>query len=272
LDKPAIPTLQGGLPEFLWLYCLPFVVQFSMEDARRPIQFKGSVFDVKALSNATYQSGRLSSKAVLAGISTLFTREDLQREGPANLATRFVKAEMGVGLDEINPRGVELDPDVESARVVTFYAIGAARLPVGERALMTQESLWDAEVFERIITAGLTEQGFQIESTTSMPPCSMAETLLRCTSAGYLEMHRVLSLAKHHYNLASVTLQHPAEGWAELHAQLSDDPDDILILPSFSFAEPVDELQACVRRCCESLGLEFSGAFSVAGPTSSMLQ
>jgi hypothetical protein len=270
-DKPMLPQNGSGVPEFLWLYSLPFVVQFSTRGAERPIQFSEDVFDMEALTQAVYQSGRLSAKAVLGGFPTLFTREDLQRQGAPTLATAAVCVSTGLGQPGLTPGGLEFDSDIECARVATFFVVGTARMPAGERTLMNPSAAWPPEGLERLILAGLTEQGFEVETVTSMAPCSMAETLLRCTSTGHLEFCKVLALAQQHYALTGVSIEHSGEGWAELHATIRGEQDAILILPAFAFVEPRDELQGCIQQCCLDLGIPFKGAFSVALPISSML-
>jgi hypothetical protein len=271
-DKPALPLAPESAPEFLWLYALPVAVQFSEVSAQAPIQIQGLGFEGNSVIEMVYQSGKLNPRAILGGVSPLLTRDDLQKEGPINLSTRFVKAELGLGSNEVKSRGVILDPEVECARVVTYYIVGAARLPIGEKFLITSEESWDASRIEAIILAGLVEQGYLVDGVTSLPPCSMAEALLRCTSIGHLELHKILTLAQKHYNLDSVSLMHPAEGWAEVHGTVRGDPEPILITSPFTFVEPVQELNACVHRCCANLNLSFQGSFSAVGPTSSMIQ
>lgn len=271
-DKPALPICEGSIPEFLWLFSTPFIVQFKEKRTSSDVKLSGKVFDQSAMCEALYQSGRLNPNAILTGMPTLFTREALQRLGPSNLATKFIQTELGLAPEVPTPLGVFLDPEIECARVATFYALASARLPVGEKSLMSGAQEWEPAALERLILSGLTEQGYEVEVVTALPPCSMAESLLRCTNTGTLEMRSILTLAKTYYDLESITLEQPADGWAEIHANLKGDPDSILLIPTFSYVEPAVELQKSVQRCCADLDLSFNGAFAAAVPKSSMLQ
>lgn len=271
-DKPGLPSVPGAAPEFLWLYCLPFVVQFAPECVNAPIQLAAKAFDSDALANAVYQSGGLNSKAVIATSPSLLTRSALQAHAPSSLAAVFVLAELGLGGLVLPPPIVSFVSDIECARVATFFAVGAARLPVGERALIAEGFDWPAATLERLVLAGLAEQGLAIEKVTSMPPCNMAQSVLRCSATGFLEFQAVLKLANEEHPLTGVSIEHSADGWAELHATVLGETEPLLIFPAFSFLEPKDALQDCVQRCCESLGIPFKGVFSAVLPTSSMLQ
>ncbi len=269
-DKPALPSAPGAMPEFLWLFCLPFVVRFGMKDIQQPVLLQGDVVDARSMLHLAAESGWLNPKAVLSGFPALLTREDLHLYGPKNLASLFVHSEMGED-EGLQSMPLVFDDEIESGRVATVYLVGAARLPVGENHLLNKQAEWPAaESMARLVHTGLTECDLEVESVVSYPPCSMAEALFRCAGAGLQEFATVLSLAKEHYGAKDLILRHPMEGMAELTCT-DKDGDEISLLPPFPFIEPKQELQACMRRLCRDLDIEFKGAFSVAVATGSML-
>lgn len=271
-DKPALPQRDAELPEFLWLFVLPFVVKLSAADLTEPKLLQGDVVDAKSILTRVADSGWLNSKSALSAFPTLLTREDLHLYGPKSLAATFVHAERGDD-EGLQPMPVVFDPEIESSRVVTLFLVCASRLPVGEHQLLHRQQEWDGSALGREVVSGLVNQGWAVESATSMPPCSMAEALFRCAGAGVQELGTVLDLAVEHYQSREFVLRYPMEGVAELTAISTEagSEEELVLLPPFQFLEPKGELLACVHRLCKDRGLEFKGAYSVSATTSSML-
>lgn len=266
-DKPAIPAAKGT-EEFLWMFCLPFVVQFSQATAAAPVFVPDALFDGGAVLRAASCEAWFNPEARLSGFPTLLTREDLHLFGPRNLATLFVQAETGQDAP-LQPLPLLLDAEIESARVTTFYMLAAARLPVGETTLLQQHGEWPAQALERYVMAGFAEHGIETERVTSLAPCSMAEALLRSTRVGACEVRAVLELAKVHYGITEVAVQYPLEGMAELVGTAGAEQSYVLCAP-FAFIEPSAELQGCLSKVCQQLGLGFKGGFATAIPAGTM--
>ena len=268
-DKPALPAAdKAGPAEFLWLFCLPFVVQFSPAAAAVPMFLPDALVDGAALLRAASGDAWFNPEARLSGFPTLLTREDLHLYGPRNLATLFVQAETGQDAP-LQPLPLILDSEIESARVTTFYMLAAARLPVGETELLQQRGEWPAQALESHVMAGFAEHGIETERVTSLAPCSMAEALLHSTRVGACELRRVLALAKGHYGITEVAVQYPMEGMAELVGCGEAEQSYVLCSP-FAFIEPSAELQGCLSQVCQQLGLGFKGGFATAIPAGSM--
>lgn len=272
-DKPALPQAPAELPEFLWLFVLPFTVKVSLNNLGQPRLLQGDVVDAKQMLSYVADSGWLNEKGALSAFPTLLTREDFHLYGPKSLAAAFVHAERGDDEEGLQPMPVAFDPDIESSRVVTLFMVCASRMPVGEHQLLYRQEAWDGSVLAREVAGGLVAQGWEVDAVTSMPPCSMAEALFRCAGAGVQELGTVLDLAVEHYGSREIVLRYPMEGMAELTAVCTEPVGDeeLVLLPPFQFLEPKAELQACVQRLCKERGLEFKGAYSVAAMTSSML-
>lgn len=271
-DKPGLPAEDRNLPEFLWLFAVPFLVKFKEEQLSTPVALGSVRLDDRVLTNMSNTTHRFNEKAVLTYFPTLFTREDLQKIGPVSLSTSAVQVELGLATHEVLGGDIFFDEHIESARATILYCVGIARLPIGERGLFEQ-SIWPAQPFEEIIGSALSDAKLQVEKIQGFEPCSMVEALFKCSLAGYCEIKEVLLAAQLEYGVSSVTLELPTSGWAEIHGtQQGAEDEPLLLAPAFSFMEPTSELEKCVLSCCRELGLEFKGSFSVAGPTSSMLQ
>ena len=268
-DKPALPGPVTSLPEFLWLFCLPVVVQFPLSTLTAPLCLPDELFDGKKLLGLVSNSGWVTANACVSGFPTLLSREDIHLYGPRNLAAKFINAELG-GNDSLTPLPVAFDEEIESSRAMTFFIIAAARLQVGEKQLLVREGSWPAQEVEDVVREGFAASGIEVESVTSLPACSMAESLFRCSGAGALEFEKVLELAEAHYGIQQVLVRYPVSGMAELIG-VDKDNEEILLLPPTPFLEPKTELQRCLATICQKRGLEFKGAFSAVIETSSML-
>jgi hypothetical protein len=268
-DKPALPLeTKASTPEFLWLFCLPFVVQFSQASAGASMFLSDALFDGAAVLQDASREAWFNPEARLSGFPTLLTREDMHLLGPQNLATLFVAAETGHDAP-LRPLPLILDSEIESARVTTFFMLVAARLPVGETSLQHQAECWPAERLERHILAGFAEHGIEAERVISLAPCSMSEAVLRSTRVGACEMTRVLALAKEHFGITEVVVLFPLEGMAEL-VGCDETGQSFILCSPFAFIEPCAELQACIEQVCQGLEIEFKGGCATAIPAGAM--
>lgn len=267
-DKPAMPGSDpDALPEFLWIFCIPFVVQFSPEAIKKPIFFSDELFDGRTVLRKMIGNNCLNPKAMVAGFPTLMSREDLHSMGPCNLATAFIQAELG-GTANLQPMPRELDAEVESGRLSTYFMVAAARLPAGEKQLFTGGA-WPGDELANLVTEGMRARGVDVEQVLSLPACSITESLFRCTQVGTTELNRILDLAKELYSIREVELLLPADGMAELSGY--DEAGESFVLCSpFSYVEPKSEVRAWVESLCKDKSLSFTAA-SLAIPTSSMM-
>lgn len=276
LDKVALPQEYDEPQEFLWLFALPFTVQFSLQAVQKPILFEGDLVDGAQLLRILNKTGRINPEAELGMFPILVSKEDLHSYGPQNLSALFLAAETGQEYEGeeafLQPKPLTFDPEIESGRVATLFFICTARLPVGQRELLHSTNEWDSEMLSYLVKYGLQAQGFDVEQVQSLPPCSMAEALLKCTRTGVPELECVLKLAKHHYGVREVKLRFPMSGMAELSMQADEEDEELTLMPPFSFIEPPAELHAAVTRLCEEAGLPFSGAYSTACAPTAMLQ
>lgn len=268
-DKPSLPHEAGEAPEFLWLFALPFVVTFSQAQLSAPVFLEGEAVDANDLLAFTEQAGVLNAKARLRAFSTLFRRDDLHAYGPQGLARAFIDAELG-GESVPQPLPLQLDPELESHRTVVYFAACAARLPVGESQLILKSPVWSSENPAHLVKQGLLQQGLGVEHVQSLPPCSMAEALFHCTGPGLAELESNLLEARRLYGELQVLIKHPMDGFAEINA-VTDTGQEIMLLPSFAFFEPKQELQHCVKALCQQHQLGYKGAYVLASQ-SSMLQ
>lgn len=267
-DKPALPAgAPDALPEFLWLFCLPFTVQFTTDQVRKGLTFPSECFDATAVLRRALQAGYFNDKAMLSGFPTLLARDDLAAMGPWNLATFFIEAEFG-GKLTFTPPARQLDAEIESGRVLTLYMVAAARLTAGERQLFKEGAVWPAEDLARIVAEGLERNGFGVEKVTGHPATSVTESLLRCSQAGAHELQSVMELGKEHYGIKEVVLLQSLDGMADLTGIDEDGEEYVLCLP-FSFAEPWSAVRQLGEMASQQAGLSFKSA-SLAIPTSSM--
>lgn len=267
-DKPAIPAgAIDAMPEFLWLFCLPFTVQFTLEQAARGVALPPELFEGGKVLRRTIQAGCFNDKALLSGFPTLLPHDDLSALGPRNLANFFLQAEFG-GNSAYAPPARRLDPEIESGRVGTYYMVAAARLPVGERQLFKEGPFWPADDLAALVSAGFSKNGFAVEKVTSLEAMSVTESLLRCTKAGVGEMRAVLELAKCHYNIKEAVLLQSLDGMADLTGIDEDGDEYVLTLP-LSYVEPWSAVRTMAEMASQAAGLRFKSA-SLAIPTSSM--
>jgi hypothetical protein len=260
-DKPSLPVESGALPEFLWLFAMPFVVTFSVEQLSRPVLLEGEVFDANALLGCVEESGALNTDAYLRAFSTLLRRDDLHAYGPRGLASTFVQAELGSD-DVPQPLPLLMDEEVESHRTVVYFVPCAARLAVGARHLMNPAMPWCDQAAAEVVRAGLEQQGLEVDMVRSLPPCSMSEALFHCSGSGLAELESNLAEARKLYGELQVLIKHPMDGFAEINA-MNNEGQEIVLLPAFAFVEPQGELQQCVRAICEQHDITFKGAFSL---------
>lgn len=271
-DKPALPAEQPhGTQEFLWLFALPLLVKVKDSQLSSPVCLDG-ISAGRPYLEALLGSGRLNSRGTISILPSFFTRDDIQRLGPIALGRAAIASQFETVGDDTKAGSVHFDEEIECARTVTLYLVGAARLPAGELRVI-QPGSWPADTFEHLTKNALTKAGIGVEAVKSFPPCTMAETLFKCTKIGYLEIRESLADARERYAVSSISLEFPAAGWAEVQGHSSEMGDGpLMLIPPFPFIEPPPELEKCVRTCCEELSVEFTGAYQVAGPTSSVLQ
>jgi len=260
-DKPALPPQEDKLPEFLWLFAMPFLVTFSVDQLSRPVMFNDEpVFDADAMLTCVEESGALNEDAYVRAFSTILRRDDLHAYGPRGLASIFVTAELGG--DEIpQPLPLLMDEEIESHRTVMYFVPCAARLPVGARHLMNQDAIWCDQEAARILREGLEMHGVEIDNVRSLPPCSMAEIMFHCSGTGLAELESNIARAKQVYGELKVVVKYPMEGFAEINA-LNSDGDEIMLLPAFAFVEPPAELREVVTAICEEHNITFKGSFT----------
>lgn len=271
-DKPALPlALPNGKQEFLWLFALPLLVKVKDSQLSCPVRLEG-VSAGEPYLEVLKSTGVLNARGVVSLLPSFFTRDDIQRLGPIALGRAAIASQFEMEGAEAKAGAVHFDDDIECARTVTLYLIGAARLPAGEKRVL-QPGDWPADTFENLTADVLTQAGIGVEAVKSFPPCTMAETLFKCTKIGYLEIRESLADARQRYAVSSITLEFPAAGWAEVQGHSVERGDGpLMLIPPFPFIEPPPELEKCVRICCEELSVEFNGAYQVAGPTSPVLQ
>ncbi len=265
-DKPALPAVPSQLPEFLWLFCLPFVVTGSGVSKSNPVDLP---LDAPRLLSLLTDTNWISDKGVLSTFPTLLTREDLHALGPQHLATSFVRAEAGASAS-LPVKPLSFDSALSGTSVKTLFLVCAARMPIGERALFSPQAKWDGTALADGVSTSLGTAGVTVSQVQSARPCSMAEALFHCAGAGRLELGVVLDLARLPQQEQGLELRFPIEGVAELVA-VSRCGAEQLVAPPFHFVEPKAELQRCLRVLCDQRGIAFKGAFSAAVPQGSML-
>jgi hypothetical protein len=268
-EKPAVPAAPNGLPEFLWLFAVPVLVQLPLERAA-VLMIPPDLLHTADFIAVLEESGCLNRKAVVSGFSALYTRDDLHESSPCRIAERFVLAEAGGDFDSPAPLPVVRDLEIESGRTVTFYVLLAARLPVGERELFMRDVAWPRERLDLLLARDMASANVFVERLESDVACSMSETLYRCTGPGLREMERWVDLAQQHYALGSVYLTRQADGMAEL-VGVTEQGEELLLSSTFSYVEPAAELSSCCELICKSRHLPFKGMFVSAAPTSSAL-
>lgn len=270
-DKPALPLPPtGGLPEFLWIFTVPFVVTLTPAQLVHPLLLEGEVLPAAQLLALAERSGCLNKKAAMRTFSTLFRREDLHAYGPQNIAAIFVGAELGIN-DVPVPLPILMDEEMESFRNVTLLALCSARLPLGESSLYRPGMLWPCEEAAQVVLAGLRAQGLEVEAVKGLAPCSVAESLFHCAGSGLAELEMNLKAAQATYGDLQVILKYPMEGFAEVNA-FNSVGAEISILPTFAFFEPKAALTACVRQICAAQAIGYKGTFNLSIPAGSLLQ
>ncbi len=270
LDKPGVDVAAGEPPQFLWLFAVPFVVTFEAGALLEPLVLPNESFDAGAFLVALSDSGIVNDAAELGVLSNLFRREDLQAQGPRQLASEMVKAEAGEP-HALHPLPLVLDESIESGRALTMFALCVARLPVTERQLFERSRPWPADDMARQMHGWLRERGLPVHSVLSSPPCSLAEVQFLCKGAGVLELRRLIELGEAHYGLASLCLRFPMDGLLELYG-LTRSGEEVLLAPPLGALEPREELAATVQHLARERGLTFKGAYSLATPAGTTLQ
>jgi hypothetical protein len=261
-DKPALPTEKDALPEFLWLFAMPFLVTFSAEQLTRPVLLEGPVFDADALLTCAEEAEVFNENGYIRAFSTMLRRDDLHAYGPRGLASTFVTAELG-GDEVPQPLPLLMDEDIESHRTVVYFVPCAARLPAGTQHLINKDAVWCDQEAARIIREGLEMQGLELDNVRSLPPCPMSEIMLYCSGSGLAELESNLARAKQVYGELKVVIKYPMEGFAEINA-LNNEGQEIMLLPAFAFVEPQGELRQVVNAICEQHDIPFKGSFTPA--------
>lgn len=258
-DKPALPLESPGLPEFIWVFALPFVVTFAPAQLPTPVVLDGDAFDPDAVLELLEASEAVSSKGHLRVFSTLFRKEDLHAYGPQNIAQFFVGAELGL-TSPPQPLPVTFDRDIDCARSVPFFALCACRMQLGEKTLLNRDVVWSAAALEAEIFTGLQSRGLAVEAVHSLPPCSLAETLFQCAGPSLEAMERNLDEATKLYGELELIIRHPMDGLAEVNA-FNAAGEEVVLQPPFSFFEPRLELRKTIAQYCERRRLGFRGSF-----------
>lgn len=266
-DKPALPQDAAELPEFLWLFAVPFLVTLEREQLAEPVMLTAEALDADELLAFVETSAALNRKASLRAFSTLLRREDIHAYGPRGLASAFVQAELGAP-EVPQPLPLFMDAEVDAHRTVLYFVPCAARLPVGETELLDRSVEWTGEAAAAIVQRGLTGLGLRVERVVSQPPCSIAEALFHCTGLGATELETNLVEARRLYGPLDVIIKHPMDGFAEING-FNADGDEVVLLPAFPFFEPRSELADCVKAICEQNQMGFRGSHRLmaASPT-----
>lgn len=268
-DKPALPREQGAPDQFLWLFTVPVLVQMPLP-CPDVVVLPGDFLRTDLLIQALECANCLNPAAVVSGLTSLFSREDLQALGPVGLAQTFLEAESVEEPCLPEPLPLILDPEIESARVVVLHVLLAARLPVGQHHLFEPEAEWPLVELETCVLDAFAAEGIPVDRVTCLPGCSMTEAQYRCAGPAVHEIARWISLGKLHYGLATAYLSIPAPGIAEL-VGVTPNGEELLLAPSFAFIEPVGALSSACRELCTRAGVDFTGAYVSALPTSEAL-
>jgi len=269
LDKPALPEDARRIPEFLWLFAIPVLVQLPQSQDELLI-LPGDLIDAGALADTLEHSGCINPKAIIAGLSSLYSKDDLHAHGPRAIAGLFVDAELGTLGALPAPLPIIRDPEIESGRVAALYALLAARLPVGEVQLIVDENKWPSVAIQAQLSSALTQAEIDFEELSCEVGHSLSAAMYRCTGQGYKELERWLELGIQHYGVTSAYLTLPVEGMAEL-VGVTDKGEELLLAPSFSFVEPAAVLQDCCQQICDCRQIRFTGMFVSAAPSSAAL-
>lgn len=268
-DKPQAPEIEGEGSAFLWLFCVPLLVQLP-DDKQDLLSLPSDFLDTTACIELIEASKCMNPRAIVSGFSSLFTREDLHSYGPGGVAEIFVGAEKGV-LDGVpQPLPIVRDPDIESSRCVQLNLWLCARLPEDEKQLFVDLERWPKLAIDSMLKDAFSKHGIPIEELESLPGSSMATSLLRCMGPGFLEMERWVDLGIQHYGLNALYLAVPVEGMAEIIG-VTPGGEELMLAPTFAFVEPTQELSATLERIATARGLYFRGAHASAVQTSSAL-
>lgn len=271
-EKASVPGLLSDEDELLWLFALPVLVQFP-KGPQEYVMMPGDALDLTKVLEVLEGSGCINPKAVLTGFSTLYTREDLQTYGPEALCNRFVQAEAALEGEEFSvplPLPVMLDPEIESGRARTLLCLFAARMPVSEKKMFIPGASWPLDKLSSVLEQSLKSVDVEVEAVHAGEPCSVSELLLRCSASGVKELERWIDLGIAEYQIKSLYLTVPVDGMAEL-VGVTEDGEELMLAPTFSYAEPVQTLTNCCADICRERRLPFKGMFSSAAPTSSAL-
>lgn len=268
-DKPSMAQEGPGLPEVLWIFCVPFVVTFEKGDNLESLVLQPSPEAMRALMTALSNSGLVSRKGDLSTFQGLFTREDLHAYGPKNVAQLFLGAERGQNAN-FTPLPLRFDKEIESNRQATLFLICANKLPLGETQYFEETQPWLSKEAHVAITQAIEESGVKVAFVEAYTPTSPGEALLKCNRVGVREMEALLDVAVQEYQTRCVVVRHPMEGVAELYSCLGED-EELMLAPPFYIIEPACIFDKAVEKACEQKGLLFKGAFSAAIPISAML-
>jgi hypothetical protein len=259
-DKIPLPLEEGGFPEFLWLFAVPFTVTFAPEALSQHLSFKSQIIDAQALIGELDAIGYCNPHGILRASTKLFKREDLQVMGPRKLARLVLQAEQ-TGEDRLEPLPLMLDPELDAYRSVTMFMLVSCRLPVGTSSMFNRSVGWPAETFARVVQASMVSQGVKVESVVSHIPHTITEMHLRCNGPAVLELQANLSNSLEAYGKVEVSVRFDASGYAEIVGKLPEGGEDehVILIPPFTYFEADSEVVRVVENMCEDLGLPFAG-------------
>lgn len=268
-DKVALPPEDGQAPEVLRLFCLPVLLQFA-HPAPDLVVIPSDAVPTDQLVDCLEHAKCLAEDAMVAGLTSLFSREDLQAIGPVGLASSFLAAETGDDGYLPEPLPLVFDPEIESSRAVVVHILLAARVPLAFPDIFSANPNWPLDALSVVVSDALLSAGVAVESATCLPPSTLSETLYRCTGPGMAEMDAWVRLGKQHYGLESVYLSVQAPGLAEL-VGVTAAQEELLLAPTLSFVEPEEALAQACAVVCNMNGVAFKGTHGTALQTSEAL-
>lgn len=267
-DKLSLPAEPGHPPAALRLFSLPVLVQFA-NPAPEVVLFPGDFLPTEKIIEALEAAGVLEPTAIVSGLTSLFSKEDLQSLGPLGLANVFFDAETSDNPQLPDPLPVVLDPEIESSRAVVLHVLLAARVPVDSPTIFALGAKWPISDLNKLVEQALLSVGIPVDHVQCLHSCTLGEASFRCAGPAIAELAAWLELGKLHYGISSAYLSLLAPGQAELVGVAGE--DELLLAPTFSYVEPPSALQQAVAALCEQQELSFAGARATVLPTSEAL-
>ena len=274
-DRLTLAKDADGAPtEFLWLFAVPFVVQFKRKAQRECATIKAPSFDASVFvqhlnSYHPFNETFAGSHANLRVLPTLYRREDLHGTGPEVLTKYFLDTERGLAPTIPQPKPFSLVESAPSYRTAVFYAMCVARLPANGKVDFDRNRPDEAVelAMAQVIKDFL---GNSAGSVEALAPCMVGEALFVCSRAGMLEITGCLLQAQRSFKKISVAVRHVALGHAEIYAKRADG-SELLLMPPFAFVEPAGALDSAVSSVCKGIELPFAGSFRVPQQSSGAL-